>query len=550
MTNRFSVAALGLLALVATGCEDSLVVNNTNSPERDRVFALPASVEQILGSGFQLCRNTEKGSDMAAQMAVMSGESYSALNNFNMGPRDAIPRAPILNSPAASQALYGTFGGWSRQSRLLALAMSRLDSVRKAESDGAALATAALDTRARAVGFFNLGCTLGNLSLTYDSAGIVDHTDGNTENIPPLAGHLQVNAAALAYLDSAIAQASASANGFPANALWFGGNGLSAAEFIRLARTYKARFRANAPRNKAEAAAVNWAAVAADAENGITADFLVSIGGSTGWSIGNQSSQFHVSAAWAQLTMLYNGFADTSGFYQTWLETPILLRSPLNVNFTIRTPDTRWPQGATLAAQQAAGPIGTGQPAGYASLPYNRVRSEWSPGDPWGESWYSSYRYKYIRNNSNTGLYPEVLKAEMDLLAAEAYLRIGGASMTQGLAKLNASRAKYNLPAVSGADMNTQITGSGCVPRVPQPPNYTTVACGSVFEALKYEMRMELAYNHLGAWFFPHRRWEDLVQGTPLFYPVPFEEMGARQKPFYNVGGGGYGTAPQSTYRF
>ncbi|NUQ11232.1 MAG: RagB/SusD family nutrient uptake outer membrane protein [Gemmatimonadaceae bacterium] len=548
MTNRFSVAALGLLALAAAGCEDSLVVQNTNSPERERVFALPTSVEQILGSGYQLCRNTEKNSNMFAQLAVMSGESYSALNNFNMGPRDAIPRAPIQNSPAASQALYENFGGWSRQSRLLALAMVRLDSVRKAESDGAALATAALDTRARAVGFFNMGCTLGWLSLTYDSAGIVDHTDGNTENVPPLSGYLEVNAAALAYLDSAIAEASKTANGFPANALWFGGNAFSAAEFIRLARSFKARFRANVPRNKADAAAVNWAAVAADAEAGITSDFLVQVGGSTGWSIGLSSSQFHVSAAWAQLTMMYNGFADTSGTYEAWLQTPMLLRSPLNVNFTIRTPDTRWPQGATLDAQRAAASTGSGQPPSYTSLPYNRVRGEWSPGDPWGESWYSSFRYKYIRNNSNTGPYPDMLKAEMDLLAAEAYLRLG--NMTQGLAKLNASRARYNLPAVTGTDMNTQITGSGCVPRVPQPPNYTTVACGSVFEALKYEMRMELAYGNLGGWFFPNRRWEDLVQGTPLFYPVPFEEMGARQRPFYNVGGGGYGTAPQGTYRF
>jgi hypothetical protein len=388
------VLALGLVAVVAWGCEDSLVAENTNSPERDRVFALPASVAQILGSGYQLCRNTEKGTDMTAQLAVMSGESYSALNNFNMGPRDAIPRAPILNSPAASQALYGSFGGWSRQSRLLALAMSRLDSVREADSDGAALASAALDTRARAVGFFNLGCTLGWLSLTYDSAGIVDHTVSDVENIPPLSGYLEVNAAALAYLDSAIAQANKGTTdasvGFPTDALWFGGTARSRTEFIALARSYKARFRADVARNKTERAAVNWTAVAADAEAGITSDFMVTVGGSSGWSIGPQSSQFHVSAAWAQLTMLYNGFADTSGTYQNWLGTPILLRTPLNETFTIRTPDLRWPQGVDLAAQRAAGPIGSGQPPSYTSMPYNRVRTEWSPGDPWGESWYSS----------------------------------------------------------------------------------------------------------------------------------------------------------------
>jgi hypothetical protein len=553
MTNRVSVVALGLVATIAIGCEDALVAENLNNPERERVFALPAAIEQILGSGYQLCRNTEKGQDMTAQLAVMSGESYSALNNFNMGPRDAIPRAPILNSPAASQALYGNFGGWSRQSRLLALSLAQLDSIRGAEADGAALASAARDIRARAVGFFNLGCTLGWLSLAYDSAAIVDHTEQDVNIVPPLSSYKEVNAAALAFLDSAIAVVGTGTDasaGFPAEALWFGGNALSRADFVRLARSMKARFRADVARTKAERDAVDWAKVAADADNGISQDFLVNIGGSTGWSIGFQSSQQHVSAAWAQLTVMYNGFADTSGAYQTWLQTPVLFRSPVNETLVIRTPDKRWPQGNDFTAQRAAGPIGSGQPPSYTTYPYNRVRAagDWSPGDPWGESWYSNYRYKYIRNNSSQGQFPDVLKAEMNILAAEAYLRIG--DMTNGLQRLNISRVAAGLPAATGTSINSLLTGSACVPRVPQAPTYTTVACGSLLEAVKYEWRMEMAYNRLGAWFFAGRGWEDLVGGTPLFYPVPFEELGARQSAFYNVGGGGYGTAPVGTYKF
>ena len=551
MTNRVSLVAVGLVAVIAVGCEDALTAKNLNDPERDRVFALPASIEQILGSGYQLCRNREKATDMTAQLAVMSGESYSALNNFNMGPRDAIPRAPILNSPAASQALYGNFGDWSRQSRLLALSIAQLDSIRTAEADGAALTTAALDNRARANGFFNIGCTLGYLSLTYDSAAIVDVTERDVSVVPELSGYKEVNAAALAYMDSAIAIASASGNGFPAEALWFGGNSLTNTEFVRLVRSYKARFRADVARSKAERDAVNWAEVAADADNGVTGDFLVEVGGSTGWSIGPQSSQFHVSAAWAQLTMMYNGMADTSGTYDAWLATPVLLRSPLNENFLIKSPDKRWPSGETYAAQRTSGPTGSGQPPSYKTLPYNRVRTEWSPGDPWGESWYSSYRYKYIRNNSSTGPFPDVLKSEMNLLAAEAYMRPGSQhDMTKAMARLNVSRVASGLPALSGSSMNDLVPGSACVPRVPQPPNFTSTSCGTIFEALKYEWRMEMAYNRLGAWFFAMRGWEDLVAGTPLFYPVPFEELGARLSSFYNVGGGGYGTAPVGTYKF
>jgi hypothetical protein len=546
MTTRVSVVVAGLVVVVAGACKDPLTAKNFNTPDVIRVFQQPAAIEQTLGSGYQQCRNTEKGNDLTAQLANMSGESYSALNNFNMGPRDGIPRAPILNNKTSSQSLGGTFSAWSRQGRLQANALKQLDALH--EANGIALATAAGDLRARAMGFFNIGCNLGWLSLTFDSAGIIDHLMPS-DSVPPLSGYDQVNVAALAFLDSAIAMANTAGSdgsgGFPTAASWFGGVSLGKAEFIKLARSLKARFRADVARNKAERAAVNWAAVAADAEAGISADFIVAIGGTTGWSIGLQSSQFHVEAAWAQLTMMYNGFTDTGNGYSNWLATPILTR---NGDFAVVTPDKRWPQGATLAAQRLASP----EPKNHTDFPYIQARGNWSPADPWGESWYSHHRYKYIRNNSQQGPYPDFLKAEVDLLAAEAYLRLG--DMSKALAKINISRTKAGLPALAGAtsmnDLVPNPPGGTCIPRVPTGPSFTTVACGSIFEAYKYEWRMELAYNRAGAWFFPMRGWEDLVINTPLYYPVPVDELDARLLPYYNIGGGGPGSAPSGTYKF
>jgi hypothetical protein len=303
----------------------------------------------------------------------------------------------------------------------------------------------------------------------------------------------------------------------------------------------KARFRADVARSKAERAAVNWAAVIADAENGISEDFTVEVGGSTGWSIGPQSSQFHVSAAWAQLTLMYNGFADITNGYSSWLATDILLR---NGDFIIQTPDLRWPQGATLGAQRTA----SVEPTDHTDMPYIQARSEWSPGDPWGESWYSSHRFKYIRNNSSTGPFPDFLVSEMNLLAAEGYLRTG--DMTKALQKINVSRVAAGLPALTGSRPNDLVPGPNCVPRVPQSQG-TTIGCGSIFEAMKYEWRMETAYYRMGAWFFAHRGWEDLVENTPLYYPVPVQELDARLKPYYAIGGGGNpGSAPRGTYGF
>jgi hypothetical protein len=99
-------------------------------------------------------------------------------------------------------------------------------------------------------------------------------------------------------------------------------------------------------------------------------------------------------------------------------------------------------------------------------------------------------------------------------------------------------------------DLVPNPPGGTCIPRVPTGPSFTTLACGSIFEAFKYEWRMELAYNRAGAWFFPMRGWEDLVINTPLYYPVPVDELDARLLPYYNIGGGGPGSAPSGTYKF
>jgi len=544
MTTRVSLVAVSLVAFAAWGCSDSLTAENFNNPDVERVFAQPASIEQALGTGYQQCRNTDKTSDMTAQMATMSFESYSQLGNFNMGLRGAIPRSPILNNKSATQSLNGNFGGWSRQGRLQANAMKQLDALR--EEKGIALTSAGADLRARAMGFLNMGCNLGWLSLAFDSAGIIDHFM-ESDFVPELSGYMEVNAAAIAYLDSAIAMASTAgsdgAGGFPTVAAWFAGTSLSKDRFIQLTRSLRARIRAAVARTPAERQAVNWAAVAADADAGLTADLVANLSPTAGWNLGVQASTFYQDAGWSQITPMIFGFADVSGGYDTWLGTPLNQR---NGDFLIITPDLRFPQGATRAAQQAA----SADIAVYTAFPYLKNRTgSGSPGDPWGTSFYEHHRLKYIRNNSNVGPYPEFLKAEVDLTGAEAYLRLG--DIPKALAKINISRIKAGLPALTGTALTDIVPGgANCVPRVPSPPNYTSTSCGTIFEAMKWEKRMELAYNRTGAWFFDSRGWGDLTKDTPLMYPVPVQELDARLKGYYNLGGGGAASAALGTYRF
>src|SRR5262249_51870309 len=147
-------------------------------------------------------------------------------------------------------------------------------------------------------------------------------------------------------------------------------------------------------------------------------DYLSNVGGNTGWSIGDLS-QIYVDPGWGQISLMYMGMADVSGGYASFIATPVGTR---NGYFLVQTPDKRWPTGATRAdPQQASVP-----PVSVASKPYISNRNVADiPGDGWGVSYYDFYRFKYMRNSSNQGLYPDFMKAENDLLAAEAYIRTG-----------------------------------------------------------------------------------------------------------------------------
>lgn len=535
-------SAMLLYALGATACRDPLNAGNFNDPDVSRVFAQPSAIEQALGTGYQLCRNRAVTTDIGPQMWTMALETYSQLGNFNMGLRGAIPRSPILNNKSASQAQPETFSAWARQARLAANALQALDRLQRA---GSGLGTLAQTVRARAMGFFTVGCNLGWLAMIYDSTGIVDHYM-DSEEVPSLSGYNTVMSAALADLDSAITLAhlpsASETGGFPAPALWFGGNALTAPQFIQLVHSYKARFRAGVARTPAERAAVDWNVVALDADRGLTSDLLVQVGTGTGW---NFRAVFTDVNPAHQLGPFIWGFADVSGGYDAWLAKPLLDRT----DFLIVSPDLRWPAGTTRAAQIAA----TRETGSHTAVPYiGHSTTSFATGEGWGASLLYYGRYGYLNRAGGRGVQPDFLKSEVDLLAAEGYLRTN--RLTEAAARIDLSRVgRGGLPALTGIVTSTtqQVPGgANCVPRVPQSPALSTTACGTLLEALKYEKRMELALLPLGAWFFDARGWGDLVKDTPLEYPVPVPELDSRRLPYYNLGGGGKSSAARGTYGF
>jgi len=556
MTKRYLVS--GILVLTLAACANPLDVSNLNDPDRSRTFSNPQDLQVFIAGLYSVAHGATLGAQndgLQTQMAVMSMENVSGLANFAMGPRSSIPRNPITNQ-RGSQGSAGNYNDWlrgHRAARQAALGLAALKNL--------SLGSAAADARARLFCRFVQGVALGNLSLAYDSASILTEADNPQADAAvtvPLSGYRAVNTAALGYLDSAIAIATANPTAFPlpltAN-FWINGLALTQAQFIQIARSYKARFRASVARTPAErrdvsaGGIVDWAQVIADANAGITANFDPSMDRLNGWDIVWYAQHF-ASAAWHQMSQFWLGMADTSGSYLAYLQNTV---PSTRTQILIVTPDRRFPQGTTRAIQNAAPGTGTaGQP--FANTPYFRNRPTGSDiaGDPLQVSMYDFWRGRAFQQAGRIGRYPVMTAAEIRLLAAEGYLRLPAPNYVEAINRINATRGDTTGGNVNGkgflpripttiADTVTVVPGgNACVPKVPDPAqNYRGWKCGNVWDALKYEYRLETAYAGYGMWFFAARGWGDLPQYTATQWPVPYNEMDARGTPFYGFGGPG-----------
>lgn len=542
---RSMMLMLGAVS-VLTACSTDLDVTNTNQADIGRALARTGDVENLLAGGFNQYHvaTVGGGSNENADNSfkVMAHENYSALANFNLGPRAGLPRTPIQNfqGNAGQASVVNTFNGLSRLARSATIGLDQIARV--------SLGSRAQDLRARSYGRFVLGLAHGSLAMAYDSAAIVVP---GADTVPALVRYDSLGRAALALFDSAIADATnpAAASSFPLPATWLNltTGTVSSANFVRIIRSHKARIRASIARSPAERAAVDWAAVLADAQNGITDDLVISHNPASGWQQA-WMIQHHVGTNWHVMTPFIIGMADTTNAYETWLNEPLLNRTP----FLIRTPDRRFPAGNDRAAQVASsngGAIGTVNPTGVYFRNRRQADDAAAADGTWGFSFYDFVRFQAYFNAVRIGPYPYMTLVENRMLQAEAAIRTGDLPTAATL--IDQSRvARGGLPALSGVITTLAQPvpgGASCVPRIPVRTGATfSTVCGNILEAMKWEKRMETAYINFGAWFFDSRGWGDLAEGTALHFPVPWQEQQVRFGQPTTVGGVG---SPTSTVR-
>jgi len=543
MRSYFVITSIAAVVSVAA-CSNVLDVPNNNNPDVARVLARPTDVEAVIGSSYNVNHKATVGvntDDINNQMMVMSFENGSALANYGFNRRYPIPRSFIDNSKnnAVAAGNYYDFANDAKAARSASTGLEQLN------KPGFTLGSADRDNRARAFAYFSMGVGNGNLALVYDSGAVV--TEFNVHDIPPLVGHDSLMRAALSQLDSAFTYSQKTTMSL--DPTWINAAaGMTPTVFGQFIKSYKARFRAEVARTPAERAAVNWTAVRDDALAGIQSNVVINLAPSSGWDIG-WIQQHYLFDTWHQQAPMIIGMADSAHLdgtfdYDAWLATPLLSRT----RFLIKTTDQRFPPGDTRAAQQTASGTGANPVPPRTNLYFKNGLAD-ATADAYQLSQYEHYRFQALYTNGRVGNFTLMPKAEIDLLAAEAYFRLG--DFTNTAAKINISRqANGGLLPVVGA--GTIPGGNACVPRIPDPAqNFQKAKCGDLFEALKWEKRLEMAYIVYGAWYFDSRGWGDLAEGTALEWPVPYQELDTRVQPYYNLGGlGGKSAAAKGTYGY
>lgn len=548
---RWAVVSAALIGAVA--CNDTeLGVVNANSGESERVLGTPNDAEALLGTYYKRWSTGVYGNavDLQGMASLQSLMNYSSLANSGLNARTPFTGAANGNAPGHVQKdeQYRLFQYMGEVNRVATTFLTRLD-------EGLNLGSPARAARDKAFAEFLRGISIGYAAMMHDSVAVVTVGQG-AEDPGELIGYKAAADSAYAAFQRAIDQTNLNATGdqgFPIPNAWIPSpTSWTKANFLQLIRSYRARIRANMARTPAERAAVDWPAVVADAQNGFTADHLITTNVTSG-PINDWRRQFLTFTTWHQMPPFYIGMADVSGAYAAWIAQPVGERGAGGVSFTMVTPDLRFPQGATRAAQQADFALTQCTAANTVCKRYfvNRASGDVLSGAGWGFSNYDHARfYSWAQNGDGSGARngptPFMVKPELDMLQAEGLYRAGNYAGAAAL--VNITRERNGLPPITAFDATSPVPGgANCVPKVPVAP-FNVVACGNLWDALKYEKRIETAYTHYAPWFLDGRGWGELPKDTPLFWAVPYQDLQARGTPLNAIygAGPGVGNAPGS----
>ena len=537
------ILAACALIMGATACQD-LNVTNPNNPQREAVVESAEDVVSLIATGFRRWvtltqSNTPSSALTNASDEFSSGFTDQGTHYAGVEPRQAIDNGPTSpNSPNRTpiSTLYSIIAGVN-------VALQAIDEYGLVIREGGVDQTA----RTNAFAKFVQGVSHSYVGLLYDQSWVYSETvntdtivfaPGSTQVQDLLRPYTEIRDTAVAQLERVVAISQGNSFSLPSTqGLWIPGLEVDNQQLARIANSYIARTLAYSARSPQERAAVDWNRVIGHIDAGIVQDFApIASPGVLTSSIKQRMARQRTTTPGDYMRMDYMlvGAADQSGQASTWANQPWSDRQPFIMEDVrdqriMSSPDAPCTSDATLSHEVEGSYMGC------------HVATIFALSRGTGQRSYYYYHRLGRLTAWESGPLPIMTVGEMQLLKAEGLLRLG--RIDEAIAIINETRVNNGgLPPVT-RDGVPMVDGN-CTPRRLNGVNGRPGECGSLWDAYRYEKRMEGAGVEAGIAFWDARGWDALVENTPIHFPFPGNELEILGLPEYTTGGGQQGSAP------
>jgi hypothetical protein len=526
-----AVVAASIVGAVACG---ELDVTNPNNPSRVTVVSSSQDALALISNGLLQWFNRAGSTSPSVALSVMADEFSTGFADFGGQDLSKEPREGInIQNPTNGPPHHATFPDYYGNIAALNTALQAIDKFDLVLRNSAGQD---VTTEANAFAKFLQGLNHGYAAMMFDKSYVYSEsvdtdtlrfTGGNTGVQDLIRPYDEVMDTALVELGAALQLATSKTFTYPTTSanVWFLGVPRTNTDLAKIVHTYMARFMVYVARNPAERQAVDWNAVIAHIDQGITADFYVTgVVGVVESSYKNRVARLRTTIPGDFMRVDYRmiGPADVTESFRSWYALPWATRNPYRM---VGTPDRRI-QGATTrpaSCLPASVPLADcGLYMGYHNSTLFNVDRGLGQ-----RSFYFFHRYGAGTSWQSGPIYL-VNVAEMDLLKAEGLIRLNRPD--EAIPLINKYRvANGGLPAV---DINgAPGTAPNCVPRK------LNGDCGSLWDALRYEKRIETMGLEGGPAFYDARAWGFLEAGTAVHFPMPLRDLQLLRIEPYTFGG-------------
>lgn len=548
---KLLVASLVAASIAGVTACDNLDVTNPNNPSRVTVVRSSQDALALISNAMLQWFNRSGSTSPGVALSVMADEFSTGFADFGGQDLSKEPREAInIQNPANGPPHHVTFPDYYGN---IAALNTALQAIEKYDLVLRTSAGADVTTRGKAFAKFMQGMNHGYIALMFDKGYIynetidpdtLDYTGGQSEVQALIRPYSEVMDTALAEMSAALTLANSKPDTFPTTApnQWFLGVSRTNVDFARVIHTYMARLMVYVARDPAERQAVDWATVIQHIDQGVTSDIVVKgVIDVVQSQFKNRVSRLRTVTPGDFMRVDYRtvGPADVTESFRNWYAQPWASRLPFRM---VGTPDRRI-VGATsrpstcLPVPDPGPPVVVGVPSADCGLYMGYHNSTVFNSDRGlgQRSFYFFHRYG-IGEAWRSGDIPIVNVAEMDLLKAEGLIRLGRAD--EAIPLINKYRVTNGqLPPV---DINgVPGTSPNCVPRK------LNGSCGSLWDAFRYEKRLETLGLEGGPAYYDARGWGFLVEGTPIHFPIPLRDLQLlRIEPYTFGGASGEDAAP------